>query len=131
MFESFVNSDGCKAAMSAVANSSTFESFVNSDGCKACCSRDSCTCCLRALLIQMGVKPTKFFSVPRLTFESFVNSDGCKAMQIPVHQMDMFESFVNSDGCKALFLFILLACLFESFVNSDGCKAHTKRKRLT
>ena len=35
MFESFVNSDRCKATAAIMTNLIPFESFVNSDRCKA------------------------------------------------------------------------------------------------
>ena len=56
MFESFVNSDRCKAKISTLVSRSTFESFVNSDRCKAARISGIGGISLRALLIQIGVK---------------------------------------------------------------------------
>ena len=56
-FESFVNSDRCKAKTFDILLKDSFESFVNSDRCKA--------------LFNLRIKP--------IAFESFVNSDRCKA----------------------------------------------------
>ena len=60
LFESFVNSDRCKAKSFHNRLNLQFESFVNSDRCKALLS---------------------FFSLMRM-FESFVNSDRCKAKRL-------------------------------------------------
>ena len=61
-FESFVNSEGCKAIYMAETNTTMFESFVNSEGCKAFNRRIFHLLCLRALLIQKGVKLTSVTS---------------------------------------------------------------------
>ena len=61
VFESFVNSEGCKAVGAETGNRKGFESFVNSEGCKASAKQDE----------------------TRLEFESFVNSEGCKALSHP------------------------------------------------
>ena len=61
-FESFVNSDRCKAKSVITALRRKFESFVNSDRCKA-----------------SSAMPGRWNK-----FESFVNSDRCKALLIRV-----------------------------------------------
>ena len=58
VFESFVNSDRCKAQTQVILTIPMFESFVNSDRCKA-------------------PEPSEYL---QYKFESFVNSDRCKAV---------------------------------------------------
>ena len=75
------------------------------------------------MLIQIGIKPSKSFSVNIHLFESFVNSDRYKALGIILYLYHMFESFVNSDRYKAGNPAFCHCRLFESFVNSDRYKA--------
>ena len=79
-----------------------FESFVNSEGCKAEKREQTEKSSLRALLIQKGVKLLHAWMISDCCLRALLIQKGVKRLMNPVSLRPVFESFVNSEGCKAL-----------------------------